>query len=331
MTDTPGALRLVLTPGEPAGVGPDLVIRLAAAGEMPANMVIVADPDLLLSRADQLHLNLTLSEYDPQRPAEAGTLAVLPRSLPRPITAGKPDPGNAEYVLATLEAACRGCLNGQFAAMVTGPVHKSVINEAGFIFSGHTEFLAGLCGAVQTVMLLTDGSLRVALATTHLPLREVAAAVTRERLRTTLQILHDDLLHRFAVGQPRIGVLGLNPHAGESGHLGREEIDIIQPLIDELRQRGWRLQGPLPADTAFTPAVREQYDAVLAMYHDQGLPALKAGGFGHTVNITLGLPIIRTSVDHGTALNLAGTGRADPGSLRCAIHSALELARRARR
>lgn len=329
MNKTPG-FRLALTPGEPAGIGPDLVIRLAATGELPAGVIIVADPDLLRQRATQMGTPLSLSEYDPAQSVVAGTLPILPIRMQRPVTAGQPDPANAEYVLTTLETACRACLSGEFAAMVTGPISKSVINDAGFAFTGHTEFLAGLCGVPQTVMLLCDGPLRVALATTHLPLRDVAAAVTLPRLETTLKILYNDLQRRFGIADPRICVLGLNPHAGEGGHLGREEIEIIQPLIEQLRQQGWQLQGPVPADTAFTPAAREHYDAVLAMYHDQGLPVLKAGGFGHTVNITLGLPIIRTSVDHGTALDLAGSGRADPGSLQCAVRCALEMAQRIR-
>lgn len=320
--------RLALTPGEPAGIGPDLVALLATA-DLPAELVVIADPDLLHARAQQLGRSPDLQDYVAGRPPQAGRMCVIPVKAAQPVSAGQPDPANAGYVLATLRRACEGCLAHEFAAMVTGPVHKGVINEAGIPFSGHTEYLAELCQVAQTVMLLSDGNLRVALATTHIPLRAVPAAVTRQRLETVLDILHQDLHQRFGFSAPRIAVLGLNPHAGESGHLGHEEVEIITPVIESMRQqRGWQISGPLPADTAFTADARAEYDAVLAMYHDQGLPVLKAGGFGHTVNITLGLPIVRTSVDHGTALDIAGSGRAKPGSLVCAIQSALDIARR---
>lgn len=321
--------RLALTPGEPAGIGPDLVALLAAE-DLPAELVVIADPDLLHDRAQQLGLSPDWQDYVANRPPEPGRMCIIPVKAAQPVTAGQPDPANAEYVLATLRRACEGCLSHEFAAMVTGPVHKGVINEAGIPFSGHTEYLAELCQVAQTVMLLSDGDLRIALATTHMPLHAVPAAVTGQRLETVLDILHQDLQQRFGFSAPRIAVLGLNPHAGESGHLGREEVEIITPVIESRRQRGWQISGPLPADTAFTADARAKYDAVLAMYHDQGLPVLKAGGFGHTVNITLGLPIVRTSVDHGTALDIAGSGRANTGSLVCAIRSALDIARRIR-
>lgn len=326
MSKTAG--RLALTAGEPAGIGPDLVVQLAAADRLPENLVVVADPALLESRARQLNLSIRLSEYQPGEPLDNRGLPVWPVSLPAAVSCGQPDPANAAYVLETLDRASQGCLDGLFAGMVTGPVNKSIINEAGIRFSGHTEYLAARCGIDQTVMLLTDGDLRVALATTHLPLRDVATALTPTLLERVMRILHHDLQQWFGLHAPRIQVLGLNPHAGEGGYLGREEIEVIEPVLTRLRGEGLLLQGPTPADTAFTETARVQYDAVLAMYHDQGLPVLKAGGFGHTVNITLGLPIIRTSVDHGTALDLAGSGRADPGSLLCAVRTAEEMATR---
>jgi 4-hydroxythreonine-4-phosphate dehydrogenase len=249
----------------------------------------------------------------------------VPVTLARPATAGHLEPVNAPYVLECLRRAVLGCLQGEFAALVTGPVHKGIINDAGLPFTGHTEFLAALTDTPQVVMLLTAPGLRVALATTHLPLREVADAITQDNLRTTLTILDQDLRRRFGIAQPRISVLGLNPHAGESGHLGREELDVIIPVLQELRKAGLDLTGPLPADTAFDPTRLDQTDVFLAMYHDQGLPVLKHFGFGQAVNVTLGLPIIRTSVDHGTALELAGTGQASTGSLQAAIATAVEM------
>ncbi|MDZ7735663.1 MAG: 4-hydroxythreonine-4-phosphate dehydrogenase PdxA [Gammaproteobacteria bacterium] len=327
MNDNNGP-RLALTPGEPAGIGPDLVVLLAASGRLPPDIVIIADPALLSDRAGQLGLHIQLSEYHPNKAPLPGKIPVLPVTLRDKISPGAPRAANAAYVLETLDAACRGCLDGSFAGMVTGPLHKGIINDAGIRFSGHTEYLADRCNVEHTVMLLTDGNLRVALMTTHLPLRDVAAAIIAQQLEITIRILHQDLQRWFDLDAPRICVLGLNPHAGEGGHLGREEIDIIMPVIDALRREGLALSGPVPADTAFTPAARERYDAVLAMYHDQGLPVLKATGFGHTVNITLGLPIIRTSVDHGTALDIAGTGQADPGSLLCAVSTAMKMAGR---
>jgi 4-hydroxythreonine-4-phosphate dehydrogenase len=317
---------IALTPGEPAGIGPDLLVALAQeALDFP--LVAVADPTLLLARASALGLPLALLPPDPA-PAPAGALRVLPVPLATPAQAGVLDTRNARYVLQTLHTAVAGCLEGRFAALVTGPVHKGVINDAGVPFSGHTELLAELTGCRRVVMMLATPGLRVALATTHLPLRAVADAIHADTLAEVLQILHGELAARFGIADPHILVAGLNPHAGEGGHLGREEIEEIIPCLERLRARGMRLSGPLPADTLFTPRWLEQADAVLAMYHDQGLPVLKYRGFGHAVNITLGLPIVRTSVDHGTALELAGRGGADGGSLRYALECALTMCAR---
>ena len=327
---------LALTPGEPAGIGPDLCIQIAQQNDrLPpackgANLVVIADPALLLERARQLQLPLQVEQWTPGQPAEVlppGHLRVLPVDLATAVQAGQPDPANANYVLETLRRAAQGCLDGHFSAMVTAPVHKAVINDAGIPFSGHTEFLAEYCDVDMTVMMLATEGLRVALATTHLPLREVADAITAPRLRRIITILNDDLRRKFGIEQPRILVCGLNPHAGEGGQLGREELDVINPVLEEFRQQGIHLQGPLPADTLFTDKYLSRADAVLAMYHDQGLPVLKYRGFGRASNITLGLPIIRTSVDHGTALDLAGNGGADSGSLVTAIQTACEMAR----
>ncbi|PWG65250.1 4-hydroxythreonine-4-phosphate dehydrogenase PdxA [Sediminicurvatus halobius] len=312
---------IAVTPGEPAGIGPELVAALAGE-DLGARVVAVADPELLGARGAT-----GLVPFDPEREPRAGTLEVLPVSLRRPAVPGRLDPANAAYVLETLRRAGEGCLAGRFAAMVTAPVHKGVINEAGVPFSGHTEFLAELTGARMPVMMLTAGSLRVALATTHLPLRAVPDAITAERLETVIRILVGDLECRYGLAAPRVLVAGLNPHAGEGGHLGGEEIELIIPLLERLRAEGLNLVGPLPADTLFTPRSLQGADAVLAMYHDQGLPVLKHAGFGRAVNVTLGLPIVRTSVDHGTALDLAGSGRAEGGSLRAAIAEAVALAR----
>ncbi len=290
--------------------------------------VIIADAELLTERAARLGLKVTLRPFDPERAPAAqrpGELSVLSVPLRVPCVPGRLATGNGSYVLETLRQAGEGCLNGRFAAVVTAPVHKGVINDAGVAFSGHTEYFAELTGTPRVVMMLACPGLRVALATTHLPLREVADAITPALLREVLSILERDLRDKFGLAQPRILVCGLNPHAGEGGHLGREEIDIIEPLLAELRQQGMALQGPLPADTLFTPKHLDQADAVLAMYHDQGLPVLKHKGFGQAVNVTLGLPIIRTSVDHGTALDLAGTGRADSGSLQVALATAIDM------
>jgi 4-hydroxythreonine-4-phosphate dehydrogenase len=325
-------LRLALTPGEPAGIGPDLCILLAQQAQAE-EIVVIADPDLLLARAAELGLPLKILPFNPDQPptpTPAGQLRVLPVALRSPVHSGRLDPANAAYVLETLDAAIAGCRDGRFAGLVTGPVHKGVINDAGIPFSGHTEYLAEQTGSAQVVMMLAAPGLRVALATTHLPLRAVSDAITVEGLQQVLRVLHQDLRTRFGISAPRILVCGLNPHAGEAGHLGREEIEIIAPALEALRTEGLQLYGPLPADTLFTPRYREQADAVLAMYHDQGLPVLKHHGFGQAVNITLGLPIIRTSVDHGTALELAGSGRAEVGSLQAAIATAVQMARAGR-
>ena len=319
---------IAITPGEPAGIGPDLLIQLV---QQPQNqqLVAIADPDLLQQRARQLDLPLTLKAFEPSQPpatTAVAELAIVPVAMPQPATAGQLQTANAPYVLECLRRATSGCQTGEFAALVTGPVHKGIINDAGLPFTGHTEYLAQLTGTPRVVMLLAAPGLRVALATTHLPLRKVAEAITRENLRTTLTILEQALRQRFGISQPRISVLGLNPHAGESGHLGQEEIEIIIPVINELREAGMDLVGPLPADTAFSPQQLQLTDAYLAMYHDQGLPVLKHYGFGQAVNITLGLPIIRTSVDHGTALELAGKGQGRISSLEAAIATAAEMA-----
>jgi len=318
---------IALTAGEPAGIGPDLCLQLASE-PCSHQRVIIADPDLLAERARLLGLQVELQLYDPAQapaPQRAGQLSVLPVPLAATCQPGKLNPANARYVLETLRLGGQGCLDGQFGAVVTAPVHKGVINDAGVPFSGHTEFFADQTGTEQVVMMLACPGLRVALATTHLPLREVADAITPPLLERVIRILQRDLRSKFGIAAPRILVCGLNPHAGEGGHLGHEEIDIIIPLLERLRTEGMLLDGPLPADTLFTPRHLDQADAVLAMYHDQGLPVLKHKGFGQAVNITLGLPIIRTSVDHGTALDLAATGRADVGSLRVALHSAINM------
>ena len=320
---------LVLTAGEPAGIGPDLCVQLAQQAH-PA-MVVIADPGLLKQRAAQLNLPLQvrIHEGNDAITTAAGELSVLPIALQHPVTPGRLDPANAGYVLDTLRTAIDGCLEHRFSALVTGPVHKGVINDAGIPFTGHTEFLAERTATPHVVMMLATPGLRVALATTHLPLAEVSRAITPPLLREVITVLHRELMEKFSIVTPRILVCGLNPHAGEGGHLGREEIDVIEPVLEELRSQGMHLFGPLPADTLFTPRYLREADAVLAMYHDQGLPVLKHLGFGNAVNITLGLPIIRTSVDHGTALDLAGSGKADTGSLRYAIEVAEQMARAA--
>jgi 4-hydroxythreonine-4-phosphate dehydrogenase len=321
--------RFALTPGEPAGIGPDLCLLLAAQAQ-PYPLIAITSRDLLEQRATQLGLAVELigvgPETFPDQPAPANALYVWDTPLGAPVVAGQLDRRNAAFVLETLTRAGQGCLAGQFAGMITAPVHKGVINDGGIAFSGHTEFLAELTHTEQVVMMLATGDLRVALVTTHLPLREVADAITAERLERVTRILHSDLQRKFGLARPRILVCGLNPHAGENGHLGREELDIIEPALQRLRGEGMDLQGPLPADTLFTPKYLQHCDAVLAMYHDQGLPVLKYKGFGAAVNITLGLPIIRTSVDHGTALDLAGSGRIDTGSLQVALRTAYQMA-----
>lgn len=302
---------------------------LLAQQPVPARVVVVADKTLLTSRAKMLKLPLTITDYAPlaDQPAPPGVLEVMSVPLAASVQPGRLDPANSAYVLETLRSAAEGCRNGTFDAMVTAPVHKGVINDAGIPFTGHTEFLAELTGTPRVVMMLVGGAMRVALATTHLPLRDVADAITRESLTEVIRILHHDLVSRFGLPQPRILVAGLNPHAGEGGHLGREEIELIFPVLDTLRAQGMDLRGPLPADTLFTPRMLAECDCVLAMYHDQGLPVLKHASFGAGVNVTLGLPIIRTSVDHGTALDLAGSGKAELGSLLAAIELACQMAR----
>ncbi|ADU67959.1 4-hydroxythreonine-4-phosphate dehydrogenase PdxA [Pantoea sp. At-9b] len=319
--------RVVITPGEPAGIGPDLTVQLAQR-DWPVELVVCADGELLRHRAAQLGLPLTLRDYQPgvaAQPQQAGSLTLLQVDTAQAVTPGELAVANSHYVLATLARACDGCLNGEFAALITGPVHKGVINDAGIPFTGHTEFFADRAGGDRVVMMLATEELRVALATTHLPLKDVSAAITRDSLHEVITILHRDMQQKFGLPNPHIFVCGLNPHAGESGHMGREEIDTIIPALDELRQQGIQLTGPLPADTLFQPKYLQHADAVLAMYHDQGLPVLKFQGFGRAVNITLGLPFIRTSVDHGTALELAGLGQAEPGSFITALNLAITM------
>ena len=320
-----GLPRLALTAGEPAGVGPELLVRLAAT-PLAAELVAVTDRHLLQRAAARCGVALHLRENDgPPHPHQPGSLRVRHVPLAVEEHPGHPDPRNARHVLATLAEAADGCQVGRYAAVVTAPLQKASINDAGIAFTGHTEFFAQRAG-VDVVMMLASPELRVALATTHLPLRAVPDALTATVLERTLAIVHDELRRKFGLAQPRIAVLGLNPHAGEAGHLGHEEREVIEPVLARLRdERGMHLLGPLPADTAFVQAMRPRYDAVLAMYHDQALPVLKSEAFDRTVNLTLGLPFIRTSVDHGTALDLAGTGRADPSSLIAAARLALEL------
>jgi 4-hydroxythreonine-4-phosphate dehydrogenase len=320
--------RIVITSGEPAGIGPDACVSLAQS-DWEADLVVAGDMALLSATATSLDLPLRLQAYDPSRSAHshrAGTLDVMHISTAVPVVAGKLDPANSAYVIEMLDRACDGCSNGEFAAMVTAPVQKSTLMDAGYAFSGHTEYLATRTRSALPVMMLLDDTLRVALVTTHLALADVPRAITRERLRATLRIVNMDVERHFNIAAPRIAVLGLNPHAGEAGHLGREEIDVINPVIEELRAEGLDLLGPVPADTAFTPSFLKDVDVIVAMYHDQGLPVIKHVGFGNAVNMTLGLPILRTSVDHGTALSLARTGKADTGSLRAALALAIDLA-----
>lgn len=318
---------LAITSGEPAGIGPDLCIWLAQQ-ERDQALVVLADRDLLQQRAAMLGFDVQWHDYDPlhRSAMPPGHLHVLHVPTSRPVQAGKLDPANSPYVLDLLKRAMQGCQSGEFSGMVTLPVHKGIINDAGIPFTGHTEFLAEMLHAPQVVMMLAGGGLRVALATTHLPLRQVAEVITPDLLENVLRIIQRDLRQRFGIAEPRILVAGLNPHAGEGGHLGREEIEVMIPVLDRLREHGLQVSPPLPADTLFTPHRLAQCDCVLAMYHDQGLPVLKYASFGRGVNVTLGLPIIRTSVDHGTALELAGSGRAEAGSLLEAIRMAAEMA-----
>jgi 4-hydroxythreonine-4-phosphate dehydrogenase len=316
---------LAVTPGEPAGIGPEIVLEYHR--QHPAcRIVAVADPDLLQTISQRMGLGVSVHEWQPGSELEGSSLNCLPVRLATQARPGKLDPCNAPYVLETLRAAVGLVQGGHAAALVTGPVHKGVINDAGVAFSGHTEFLAGLAGVPQVVMMLAAPGLRVALVTTHIPLREVADAITAAKLEKVIRITWQALRSQFGITTPRLQILGLNPHAGEGGHLGHEENDVIAPLLDRLREEGMRLDGPVPADTAFNPPHIANCDAVVAMYHDQGLPVLKHMGFGKAVNITLGLPFIRTSVDHGTALDLAGSGKADIGSLHQAVQVAQQMA-----
>ncbi|MFP2506155.1 MULTISPECIES: 4-hydroxythreonine-4-phosphate dehydrogenase PdxA [Buttiauxella] len=319
--------RVVITPGEPAGIGPDLVIALAQR-DWPVEVVVAASPELLLERAALLGLPLQLIPYSPDAPASpqtAGTLTILPIALRAPVKPGLLDVKNGEYVVDMLARACDGCIKGEFAALITGPVHKGIINDAGIPFIGHTEFFEERSHSEKVVMMLATEELRVALVTTHLPLKAISDAITPDLLRQIITILYHDLQTKFGIAQPHVLVCGLNPHAGEGGHMGTEEIDTIIPVLNEMRSLGMKLSGPLPADTLFQPKYLDNADAVLAMYHDQGLPVLKYQGFGRAVNITLGLPFIRTSVDHGTALDLAGQGKAEVGSFITALNLAIKM------
>ena len=325
-TDSLKLNTLAITPGEPAGIGPDLCIQYAQQAH-DFQMVLIADPELIRERAEQLKQSIELIEFHDsiRRASGMGTLYYRAVSLAEPAVPGLLNVNNADYILKTLDIAIQGCLNKTFDALVTGPIHKGIINQSGIPFTGHTEYLAQQTATDKVVMMLASDAMRVALATTHLPLKEVSDAITKDSLRQVISILNQELKDKFSINNPRILICGLNPHAGEEGHLGREEIDIIIPVIKELKAQGFKLSGPLPADTLFNKKYLSQADAVLAMYHDQGLPVLKYQGFGQAVNITLGLPIIRTSVDHGTALDLAATGRASTGSLHYAINVARQM------
>jgi 4-hydroxythreonine-4-phosphate dehydrogenase len=320
-------IKIAITPGEPAGIGPDLIIKLAQE-TWQAQLVVFADGEMLKARASALGLPLTLIDYDATNPQiqDAGSLFIKQIDKSVDVTPGELDSENGLYVVETLRQACQANMDGDFDAVVTGPVHKGIINKAGVSFSGHTEFFAYQSNTIDVVMLLATEGLNVALATTHIPLEYVAKAITRERLHKVIHIINTDLKLKFGVKEPHIYVCGLNPHAGEDGHIGTEEIHTIIPALNELREEGLKITGPLPADTIFQTKYLENADVVLAMYHDQGLPVLKYKGFGASVNITLGLPFVRTSVDHGTALDLAGTGEADAGSFRKALEKAIELA-----
>jgi 4-hydroxythreonine-4-phosphate dehydrogenase len=315
---------IAITPGEPAGIGPDICLSLLTES-YEATLVLIADRDLMAERARLMGVTRELNVVTQTSAAQANKLNLLHVSAGAPTIPGQLDSDNASYVLSTLEVAVNGCLEQRFDAMVTGPVQKSVINDAGYPFSGHTEWLANKTQTDRVVMMLATSKLRVALATTHLPLRDVADAIEPSSLLETIEILNHDMINKFQLDAPQILVCGLNPHAGEQGHLGREEIDVIEPVIQMAKRKGINVIGPIPADTAFTPAMLSSADVVLAMYHDQGLPVLKHQGFGDAVNVTLGLPIVRTSVDHGTALDIAATGKADAGSLDTAIRIAINM------
>ncbi|MYH69956.1 MAG: 4-hydroxythreonine-4-phosphate dehydrogenase PdxA [Gammaproteobacteria bacterium] len=322
--------RVALTMGEPAGIGPDILLA-GALNQVWAQRVVIGDPVVLEARARMLGMEVELIQYDPDapiRPCKAGQLLYLHQPLAVPaVKPGTPAPRNSDCVVSAIERAADGCMSGEFHAMVTGPVSKSAIAAAGHKFTGHTEYIANYCGSLSPVMMLVNDFARVALVTTHLPLNQVAGCITRPRLRDVIRVVADDMQAKFDIAEPRLLVCGINPHAGEGGLLGMEENEIVIPVIDELKAEGLDLAGPVPADTAFTAASLENTDAVISMYHDQGLPVLKSHGFGNTVNVTLGLPIIRTSVDHGTAFDLAGTGRADAGSMCAAVDLAIHLAR----
>lgn len=322
-------LPLALTAGEPAGIGPDLCIAMSDMA-FRDQLLVIADPATLKARAEMLGRSIELLEWDPAEPLPAdplptGSLRILAQSMPNPEVTGTPDPANAETLLEALRTGVSGCVDGRFSALVTAPLQKSTICDAGFAFTGHTEYLAELTGSPLPVMLLVGGDLRVALASTHMPLSAVPAYLTEERITDVLDVLYTDLERRFRIKEPEIIVCGLNPHAGEGGHLGHEDDAVIRPVVDAMRARGRNIRGPLPADTAFNPGAGKA-DAYLAMYHDQGLPVLKYASFGEAVNVTLGLPIVRTSVDHGTALDKAGSGEADAGSLVAAVRLAMNMA-----
>ncbi|WP_233407465.1 4-hydroxythreonine-4-phosphate dehydrogenase PdxA [Marinomonas spartinae] len=324
---------IVITSGEPSGIGPDIILSALSEQTFNARLVVLGDFELLQTRANQLGLAPklhTVTQIDKVPLHQAGHIYLFPVPLAVPTKAGELNVANAPYVLETLQKAGEGCLNRTFDAVVTPPVHKGILCDTGVHFSGHTEFFQALCQSPQVVMMLATEAMKVALATTHLPLQEVSSAITKDTLSRVIHALNADLRRKFAISRPKILVCGLNPHAGEDGHLGMEEIDTIIPTLNELRAQGLDLVGPLPADTLFTPKYLEQADCVLAMYHDQGLPVLKYSGFGNAVNITLGLPIIRTSVDHGTAIDLAGTGKANNGSLKVAIQHAINMANNAK-
>ncbi|AWB66889.1 4-hydroxythreonine-4-phosphate dehydrogenase PdxA [Saccharobesus litoralis] len=321
-------MKIAITPGEPAGIGPDLVLALAQQ-DWPEQLVVIADPQMMLQRAEKLGIDVQFEQYDPQqaaKPQAKGVITILPVDIAEPVVCGELNAANGHYVVETLRIACEKNMDGEFDAVVTGPVHKGIINQSGISFSGHTEYFAAQSNTLDVVMVLATEGLRVALMTTHIPLAYVSRAITPERIHKIVDILHHDMQTKFGIAQPKIYVCGLNPHAGEGGHLGREEIDVIEPALQQLREKGIDLIGPLPADTLFQPKYLEKADVVLAMYHDQGLTVLKYKGFGNSVNITLGLPFVRTSVDHGTATDLAGTGEADPGSFVVALNTAIEMA-----
>lgn len=320
---------LAFTPGEPAGIGPDLAVMMAQQ-DWPAAIITCADADLLRARAEQLGLSVSIDYYQgerPQHPNRKGQLLVADTKLATPAVAGQLNVDNGQYVVDTLTRASQGNLQGEFDAVVTGPVHKGIINDAGIAFSGHTEFFANQANRNDVVMMLATEGLRVALVTTHIPLAYVSKAITPERLHNIISILHHDLVTRFAETTPKILVCGLNPHAGENGHLGHEETEVIEPVLQQLKEQGINVEGPLPADTLFQPKYLDSAAAVVAMYHDQGLPVLKYKGFGNAVNITLGLPFIRTSVDHGTALDMAGSGNISTGSCQLALTTAIDMVR----